>query len=139
MSLGASALAVPIDAQELQQLVRDLTRSRECACSLNSCISLAWSSSMTYFANTRLLESSLKRLGLRGTLSFSDSAQALDWLQHNPWNLLLLDLDMPAPNGLDILRSLVDRDRSACPIIIITALGDTASRRTGLNWAPMTI
>ena len=35
-------------------------------------------------ANTRLLESSLKAFGLRGTLSFSDSAQALDWLQHNP-------------------------------------------------------
>lgn len=84
-------------------------------------------------ANTRLLESSLKAFGLRGTLSFSDSAQALDWLQHNPWNLLLLDLDMPAPNGFDILRSLADRDRSACPIIIITALGDTVSRRTGLE------
>ena len=65
-------------------------------------------------ANTRLLESSLKAFGLRGTLSFSDSAQALDWLQHNPWNLLLLDLDMPAPNGFDILRSLgAELDRQA--------------------------
>ncbi|AEB57269.1 HD domain-containing phosphohydrolase [Ectopseudomonas mendocina] len=84
-------------------------------------------------ANSRLLESSLKAFGLRDTISFSDSAIALEWLQHNPWNLLLLDLDMPAPNGFDILRSLVGRDRSSNPIIIITALNDSTSRRTGLE------
>ncbi|MFI8583047.1 Cyclic di-GMP phosphodiesterase response regulator RpfG [Pseudomonas sp. THAF187a] len=84
-------------------------------------------------ANSRLLESSLKAFGLRNTISFSDSAAALEWLQHNPWSLLLLDLDMPAPNGFDILRALSGRDRSTNPIIIITALSDTASRRTGLE------
>lgn len=84
-------------------------------------------------ANSRLLESSLKAFGLRDTLSFSDSAAALDWLRHNSWNLLLLDLDMPAPSGFDILRALAGRDRSLNPIIIITALGDTANRRTGLE------
>jgi len=84
-------------------------------------------------ANSRLLESSLKAFGLRDTISFSDSAIALEWLQHNPWNLLLLDLDMPAPNGFDILRSLAGRDRSSNPIIIITALNDSTSRRTGLE------
>ncbi|MGN0926409.1 response regulator [Ectopseudomonas mendocina] len=84
-------------------------------------------------ANSRLLESSLKAFGLRDTISFSDSAIALEWLQHNPWNLLLLDLDMPAPNGFDILRSLAGRDRSSNPIIIITALNDSTNRRTGLE------
>jgi putative two-component system response regulator len=84
-------------------------------------------------ANGRLLESSLKAFGLRDTISFSDSAAALEWLQHNAWNLLLLDLDMPAPNGFDILRALADRDRSSNPIIIITALSDSVSRRTGLE------
>ena len=33
-------------------------------------------------ANSRLLESSLRAFGLRDTISFSDSAAALDWLQH---------------------------------------------------------
>lgn len=84
-------------------------------------------------ANNRLLESSLKAFGLRNIISFSDSAAALEWLQQNPWNLLLLDLDMPAPNGFEILRSLASRDRSASPVIIITALSDTANRRTGLE------
>ncbi|SHM12293.1 HD domain-containing phosphohydrolase [Phytopseudomonas punonensis] len=84
-------------------------------------------------ANVRLLESSLKAFGLRNTISFSDSAVALDWLKKNPWNLLLLDIDMPAPNGFEILRQLADRDRSASPIMIITALGDAENRRTGLE------
>lgn len=84
-------------------------------------------------ANSRLLESSLKAFGLRNTISFSDSAAALDWLQHNPWNLLLLDLDMPAPNGFDILRTLGERDRNSQPIIIITAMSDIHSRRLGLE------
>ncbi|VXC51098.1 Phosphohydrolase [Pseudomonas sp. 8Z] len=84
-------------------------------------------------ANSRLLESSLKAFGLRNPISFSDSAAALDWLQNNSWNLLLLDLDMPPPNGFDILRALSGRDRSTQPIIIITALDDTNNRRTGLE------
>ncbi|MDF3172117.1 response regulator [Pseudomonas sp. ER28] len=84
-------------------------------------------------ANSRLLESSLKAFGIRNTISFSDSMAALEWLQYNPWDLLLLDLDMPAPNGFDILRALSDRDRSSNPIIIITALNDSVSRRTGLE------
>lgn len=84
-------------------------------------------------ANVRLLESSLRAFGLRNTISFSDSAVALDWLKQNPWNLLLLDIDMPAPNGFEILRQLAGRDRSASPIMIITALGDAENRRTGLE------
>ena len=84
-------------------------------------------------ANSRLLESSLRAFGLRNTLSFSDSAEALLWLQHNPWNLLLLDLDMPAPNGFEILRALAQRDRNRQPVIIVTALNDTDSRRSGLE------
>lgn len=84
-------------------------------------------------ANVRLLESSLKAFGLRNTISFSDSAVALQWLKENSWDLLLLDIDMPAPNGFEILRQLADRDRSASPIMIITALGDAENRRTGLE------
>ena len=83
--------------------------------------------------NSRLLESSLKAFGLQETISFSDSAAALDWLQNNPWNLLLLDLDMPAPNGFDILRALAERNRNTQPIIIITALSDASNRRLGLE------
>ena len=83
-------------------------------------------------ANLRLLESSLRAFGLRQVQSFSDSAAGLRWLQDNPWDLLLLDLDMPLPGGFDILSALAGRDRIRQPIIIVTALGDPEDRRRGL-------
>lgn len=84
-------------------------------------------------ANLRLLESSMKAFGLRNVRAFSDSAAALDWLQSMAWDLLVLDLDMPAPNGFDILKALEDRDRSASPIIVVSALSRPEDRRKGLS------
>lgn len=84
-------------------------------------------------ANLRLLESSLKVLGLREVKAFSDSAQGLQWLLSQPWDLLLLDLDMPAPDGFEILRQLAARDRNCAPVILVTALSDVENRRKGLE------
>src|SRR3990167_899556 len=75
-------------------------------------------------ANLRLLESSLRACGLRQVQGFTDSAAGLQWLQSNPWDLLLLDLDMPQPSGFEILKALAGRDRMRQPVIIVTALGD---------------
>lgn len=83
--------------------------------------------------NLRLLESSVKAFGLRHIISFTDSAAGLEWVKSNPWDLLLLDLDMPPPNGFEILGHLRDRNRSRCPVIILTALDDPESRRRGLE------
>lgn len=84
-------------------------------------------------SNLRLLESSLRAFGLRQVVCFAHSAEGLAWLQDNPWDLLLLDLDMPAPDGFEILRRLGGRDRSRSPVIILTALSDAESRRRGLE------
>ncbi|MBU1332254.1 MAG: response regulator [Gammaproteobacteria bacterium] len=84
-------------------------------------------------ANLRLLESSLRALGLRQVRAFSDSAAGLDWLLNNPWDLLLLDLDMPAPDGFEILRQLGGRKRCSSPVILVTALSDAENRRRGLE------
>ncbi len=84
-------------------------------------------------ANLRLLESSLKVLGLREVKAFSDSAQGQQWLLSQPWDLLLLDLDMPAPDGFEILRQLAARDRNCAPVILVTALSDVENRRKGLE------
>lgn len=84
-------------------------------------------------ANLRLLESSMKAFGLRKVQAFSDSAVALAWLQGRSWDLLVLDLDMPAPSGFDILNALAQRDRSAMPIIIVSALSRPEDRRRGLS------
>ncbi len=84
-------------------------------------------------ANLRLLESSLRTFGLTQIQVFSNSAQGLAWLQENPWDLLLLDLDMPSPNGFEILEALRHRDGSTSPIIIVTALNGADDRRKGLQ------
>lgn len=84
-------------------------------------------------ANLRLLSSSLKAFGLTNVECFSESAAGLQRLAATPWDLLLLDLDMPEPDGFQILEQLVGRDRSRNPIIILTAMTDAASRRRGLE------
>lgn len=83
--------------------------------------------------NLRLLESSLKAFGLRQVHAFSNSAEGLAFLQGSHWDLLLLDLDMPAPNGFEILQQLAGRDRNAAPVIIVTALSGAEDRRHGLE------
>ena len=52
--------------------------------------------------------------------------EALILLQRNPPDLLLLDLEMPGLNGLEVLRIL--RDRKVCdgvPVLLLTAQSDT--------------
>jgi putative two-component system response regulator len=83
--------------------------------------------------NLMLLSSCLKSFGLHQVRIFSDSAEGLEWLMNNPWNLALLDLDMPFPDGFEVLDCLRQRDRAESPIIIVTALNDPESRRKGLE------
>ncbi len=56
--------------------------------------------------------------------------QALD-LVHQRVELLVLDLGIPGPDGLDIIRRL--REFSPIPILIVSARGDGADRVTGLE------
>lgn len=83
--------------------------------------------------NLRLLESGLRTFGLRQVQAFTDSAAGLEWLRHNPWDLLLLDLNMPPPTGFEILEALNHRDGNCQPIIVVTALNDAQNRRKGLQ------
>ncbi|MBC3954384.1 HD domain-containing phosphohydrolase [Pseudomonas triticifolii] len=83
--------------------------------------------------NILLLESCLRAFNLQHIRTFSNSADGLQWCRDNDWDLLLLDLDMPSPNGFDILDALQGRDRTVSSIIIVTALDDPHSRRIGLE------
>ncbi|WP_413795340.1 MULTISPECIES: HD domain-containing phosphohydrolase [unclassified Pseudomonas] len=83
--------------------------------------------------NLRLLDSCLRAVGMHNITTFSDSRQGLDWLLSNAWDLVLLDLDMPAPDGFEILERLNKRDRTESPVIIVTALNDQQNRRKGLE------
>ncbi|MGE6193082.1 HD domain-containing phosphohydrolase [Stutzerimonas stutzeri] len=83
-------------------------------------------------ASLRLLESSVRAIGVQRIMAFSDSAAGLAWLQQNDWDLLLLDVDMPAPNGFDILRSLSGREHNRM-VVMVSALSDRESRCSSLK------
>lgn len=52
----------------------------------------------------------------------ADGETALMWLQSEPFDLVLLDLQMPGVKGLEVLESLRAQG-NAVPVIIITAYG----------------
>jgi len=57
---------------------------------------------------------------------FRDGASALAALRERPFDLLLTDLRMPAPDGLAVLRDALAIDREL-PVILITAHGSVSS------------
>jgi DNA-binding response OmpR family regulator len=57
---------------------------------------------------------------------------ALETAVRRDYDLLLLDLVLPGPGGLEILRE-VRRTRPALPVIILTACGEEADRVAGLR------
>ncbi len=57
---------------------------------------------------------------------FRDGALALAALRERPFDLLLTDLRMPAPDGLAVLRDALAIDREL-PVILITAHGSVSS------------
>src|SRR5262245_50766586 len=76
-----------------------------------------------------------KRLAHRGyEISTADSADAaLAIIQSNRPDLVLLDIFMPLVSGVDLLRTLRQNEAtSGLPIILVSALGDTAHIVRGL-------
>lgn len=61
----------------------------------------------------------------------SDGTQALAVFRHARPNLVLLDLNLPGMDGLDVARTL--RKESSVPIIMITARIEEADRLIGLE------
>jgi DNA-binding NtrC family response regulator len=57
------------------------------------------------------------------TLSTAEDGEtALRWLKQSPFDLVLLDLQMPGLNGIEVLRRLRDTG-NVVPVVIITAHG----------------
>ncbi len=61
----------------------------------------------------------------------SDGVQALEMLDEQPVDLLVLDIMMPGMNGIDVLKQL--RNASDLPVIMLTARGDDLDRILGLE------
>jgi DNA-binding NarL/FixJ family response regulator len=80
--------------------------------------------------DSRTRERFVNVIGAEPTLHFAfgaaTAAQALDWLEDNPVDVLLVDLGLPDMSGLDVIRRCV-RMQPACSVMVITMFGDEAN------------
>lgn len=60
-----------------------------------------------------------------------DGHEAMRLFDENPPQLLLLDVMLPGIDGWEVLSRI--RQKSACPVIMLTALGDTSYKLKGLH------
>ena len=77
-----------------------------------------------------LLAFALRRSGLRPLPSY-DGPMALELFEENRPDLVVLDVNLGASNGLDVLKSL--RVRSTVPVIMLTASDAEEDKVRGLN------
>ena len=79
-------------------------------------------------------ESLVRALGLEGydVRAVSNGAQALGALRERPADLVLLDVSMPAVDGLTVCRVLRS-ERNTVPILMLTARTGTSDRVAGLD------
>ncbi len=78
----------------------------------------------------RLARDYLEKAAFR-TLTVSDGAAALSAARREKPDLLVLDLNLPAMDGLDVARAV--RREAALPIIMLTARAEEADRLIGLE------
>src|SRR6266567_3361266 len=68
----------------------------------------------------KLLSSNLKASGY-AVRAAADGTEALKLIEEHPFDLLLLDVNMPGPNGLQVLQAL--RRTADMPVLILSARG----------------
>ena len=61
-----------------------------------------------------------------------DGAEALAFIQHDGADLMILDLNLPSMDGLDVLKGL-RKAGHVMPVILLTARGDLDDRVAGLD------
>ena len=70
------------------------------------------------------------------TLTFAHAAsglEAIEKLSLKPFNLVVLDLNMPDIGGIEVVQFIRGQDQlKALPVIIVTTRGDDASRAQAL-------
>lgn len=80
-----------------------------------------------------LLRMALSRAGYQTAEMYSGDT-ALEYLERQPVDLLLLDVMMADVNGFDVLRKLkTSPELSTIPVILLTARVDAISQKTGMD------
>ena len=77
-----------------------------------------------------LLQNYLEQNGI-GSAHAVDGRRALSLLDQGPFDAVLLDIMMPGPDGLSVLKKI--REKSRVPVIMLTAKGDETDRVVGLE------
>ncbi|HHT06639.1 MAG TPA: response regulator transcription factor [Hydrogenispora sp.] len=81
-------------------------------------------------AISRVLQAYLSKAGYQVEAAF-DGEEALRQFTSAQPDLVLLDVMLPGTDGWSILQYI--RRRSSCPVIMLTALGETKQKLAGLN------
>ena len=79
---------------------------------------------------SRVLKAYLQKAGYQ-VWQAVDGLEATQLFDEKKPDLVLLDVMLPERNGWEILQYI--REKSACPVIMITALGQTDQKLMGLN------
>lgn len=84
--------------------------------------------------NVRMTRRHLVEAGYRNFVTTSDSAQALVMLGLQEPDVVLLDIVMPEPDGLEVLRQIRQiASFDQLPVIILTAVDDRATKSRALD------
>jgi len=78
----------------------------------------------------RVLAAYLKKAGFQ-VVQATDGQEALRLFDKEPPDLVILDVMIPVIDGWTVLQRI--REKSCCPIIMLTARGEVSDRLTGLN------
>jgi len=80
----------------------------------------------------RLMQMHLEAAGL-STQTCNHGDKALELLQEKQWGAVVLDRMLPGAGGMRVLRFIRRNSEDMLPVLMVTALGQTADRVQGLN------
>lgn len=80
----------------------------------------------------KIMLKKLRADGFSADSCFTGS-EALDYIELGNYDIVLLDVMIPAPNGLEVLKTLRSKGNNI-PVILLTAMGSTEDRVKGLNY-----
>lgn len=83
--------------------------------------------------NRRVLERLLTRQGYRVETA-GDGSSAMTAIEHTPPDVVLLDVQMPGPDGFEVCGHIKDHPATRLtPVVLITGLSDRESRLRGIE------
>jgi len=85
-------------------------------------------------SNLLIYRGIVRKLGKSTSVCFSVSAEALEWCKDNDPDVVIVDYNMPTPNGLEFIRSFKAMPgKNDIPILMITAETDKHLRYKALE------